>query len=298
MEPGNEIFRGILAAIISLIILGGSLVLALEENSASVAYVASLTPSPAHSSTPVNTTRPGEPTHTPSLTAEPTNTPTESRPTSCPYPEGWIQITVQEGDSLESLAEAYGTTAKRLSEANCLLSDSLPVGATIYVPAPSPTLTPSPVSPPPTQPIQCGPPPGWIPYTVQPGDNLYRISLAYGVSISELQQANCLGSSTRIQTGQLLYVPNVPTRVVTATPSRTPTKTATPTATKTSPPTATNTAQPPTGTATKTATATPTATASPTATNTNTFTPVPPTATSTPTQTPVPTATATDTTAP
>ena len=296
MEPGNEILKGILAAIISVIILGGSLVLALEEDSASLAYVASWTPSPAHSSTPVNTTRPGEPTHTPSLTPEPTNTPTESRSTSCPYPEGWIQITVQEGDNLESLAQAYEITAKRLSDANCLLSDSLPVGASIYVPPPSPTLTSSPVPPPPTQPIQCGPPPGWIPYTVQPGDNLYRISLAYGVSISQLQQANCLGSSTRIKTGQLLYVPNVPTRVVTATPSRTPTKTATPTASKTNPPTSTKTPQPPTSTQTNTltATATNTATSVPTATNTSTPTPVPPTATST--QTPSPTATATNTT--
>jgi len=288
MEPGNEILRGVLATIISILLVGGSLVLALEEDSASVAYVASLTPSPTHSPTPVNTTRPGEPTYTPSFTPAPTNTPTETPPKTCSYPEGWIQITVQEGDSLKSLAQAYGTSAEQLSDANCLLSDSLPVGASIYVPPPTPTLTPSLVPPPPTQPIQCGPPAGWIPYTVQPGDNLYRISLAYGVSITQLQQANCLGSSTRIKTGEILYVPNVPTRVVTATPSRTPTKTATPTATKTSPPTSTNTTQPPTSTATntKTATATRTATANPTATNTSTSTPVP---TSTPTPSPTPT---------
>jgi LysM repeat protein len=291
MEPANEILRGILAAIISILLVGGSLILALEEDSASVAYVASSTPSPTRSPTPVNTTRPGEPTYTPSLTPAPSETPTETPPKTCPYPEGWIQITVQEGDSLKGLAEAYGTTAEQLSEANCLLSDSLPVGASIYVPPPTSTLTPSPVPPPPTQPIQCGPPAGWIPYTVQPGDNLYRISLAYGVSIAQLQRANCLGSSTRIKTGEILYVPNVPTRVVTATPSRTPTKTATPTTTKTSPPTATHTTQPPTNTATKTATATRTATASPTATDTSTSTPSP---TATPTETPSPIPTETD----
>jgi membrane protease YdiL (CAAX protease family)/LysM repeat protein len=55
----------------------------------------------------------------------------------------------------------------------------------------------------------CGSPPaGWVTYTVRAGDNLSRISRAYGVSVAQLQTANCL-SGTLLHTGQKLYVPNL-----------------------------------------------------------------------------------------
>ena len=43
-------------------------------------------------------------------------------------------------------------------------------------------------------------------HTVQRGENLYRLSLRYGTTVSALQQANGLGSSTRIYAGQQLCV--------------------------------------------------------------------------------------------
>jgi len=43
-------------------------------------------------------------------------------------------------------------------------------------------------------------------HTVQRGENLYRLSLRYGTTIGALQQANGLGSSTRIYAGQQLCV--------------------------------------------------------------------------------------------
>lgn len=293
MSTQNELLAGVLAAAVSAILLGGSLLIAAAEDSASVAEAISITPSTTLSPTPVNTLRPGDPTHTPSLTSVPTKSPTPVPSTSCAYPQGWVQVSIQEGDSLQNLAETYDTSPEELAEANCLLSDSLPVGASIYVPPlpPTATLSPSPITPPPTQPIQCGPPSGWVTYRVQSGDNLYRLSLAYGVTVAQLQQANCLGASTKIKTGQVLYVPNVPTRVVTKTPSWTPTQTLTTTATKTSLSTATKTP-----TSAPTNTATNTNTPIPTPTVTNTFTTVPtsthttaPTATSTDTPTPAPT---------
>lgn len=57
----------------------------------------------------------------------------------------------------------------------------------------------------------CGPPEGWVQYTVQSGDNLYRISLKFNITVDELKQANCLGSSTVIVVGEKIYVPNTPT---------------------------------------------------------------------------------------
>jgi len=55
--------------------------------------------------------------------------------------------------------------------------------------------------------VPCGSPNTWVVYFVQPGDSLYHLSQVYGVTVAKLQQANCLGSSTSLHTGQLLYVP-------------------------------------------------------------------------------------------
>jgi LysM repeat protein len=56
-------------------------------------------------------------------------------------------------------------------------------------------------------PLACGSYESWIPYTIKSGDNLYRISLSYNVTIKELQTANCMGESTLIIAGKLLLVP-------------------------------------------------------------------------------------------
>jgi hypothetical protein len=46
----------------------------------------------------------------------------------------------------------------------------------------------------------------WVPYIVQPGDTLFRISLRARVTVGELQAANCL-LGTNIYYGQVLVVP-------------------------------------------------------------------------------------------
>jgi LysM repeat protein len=69
----------------------------------------------------------------------------------------------------------------------------------------------------------CVVPSTWIKYTVQSGDTLYSIARNYQTTVSTLQQGNCMGGSTRIITGQTIYVPNNPT--LTPTQTKTPTKT-------------------------------------------------------------------------
>ncbi len=75
---------------------------------------------------------------------------------------------------------------------------------------PEPTLT--------AIPTPCLPPASWVPYTVQPGENLFRIALRYGMTAQALQEANCLSSAGEIRSGQTLYVPYyvspTPTRCV------------------------------------------------------------------------------------
>ena len=180
------------------------------------------------------------PLFTPSLTITFTPLPPSADlyppPASCPPPLGWSRITVQAGDTLDSIAKEYGTTKEELILANCLITEVIIPGTILYVPGVPPT----------EPPIQCGPPAGWIFYTVQPGDTLFSIGLSYGVTVAELQFANCMGSSTLIRAGTRLFVPNVPTRTpttesnppapATPRPSNTPSPTLRPSSTPTPPP--------------------------------------------------------------
>ena len=48
-------------------------------------------------------------------------------------------------------------------------------------------------------------------HVVQPGENLFRISLQYGVTVDEIVVANGLGSAEAIlSVGQELVIPNQP----------------------------------------------------------------------------------------
>lgn len=86
---------------------------------------------------------------------------------------------------------------------------------------------------PPTQPIvlpsatpaPCKPPLGWVAYTVKSGDTLFEISQRTNVTVSRLQNANCL-TGNNIRIGQQLFVPFIPTPTFTFTPL--PTSTWTP----------------------------------------------------------------------
>jgi LysM repeat protein len=210
------------------------------------------------------------PTITPSFAITQSETPTASQTqiasqtasitlaplaTCAPAPAGWIQIIITTGDSIYSIAERYKTTTDNLSAANCLTSLDLPVGYMLLVPPIQATITA----------VPCGPFAGWVrAYIVQPGDNLFRIGLSYGVTVSQLQRANCLGSSTTIFVGQRLWVPNVPTRTpgITLVPNS-------PTASSTSQPVVTTevpTLEPPTATLTQIPTTEPPPTLTATAT--------------------------------
>ena len=253
MTHFRQVVFGVLAALLSTLIIFGSLSLALTEGNLRAALVPTtfvfVTPTFVSTPTPSLIEGSGQtgaliPTGSPTHISTPTHTP-PSFPTVCPHPAGWSAITVQPGDTLNSLANAYQTTPEVLAQANCLLTGSLVAGSKLYVPGLSPTQPPNP----------CGPPPGWIFYTVQKGDNLFQISQKFGISVAELKFANCL-TSDLIRVGQKLYVPNVPTRTTSPTPR--PRFTRTPTPTEQVPTdTPTDTPQPPTPTDTGTPTETP-----------------------------------------
>jgi LysM repeat protein len=267
MKALRQMGSGFIIGVVSLLLVVGGISLSLAETSAP-----SLPPTPS----PIPTTFAVEfasplppPTQFVEISTE-TSTPTPTmilaQPTSCVIPAGWVSITVRSNDTLYSIAERHKTTADILDQNNCLNNIPPATGSVLYVP-PVPTVTV----------IPCGPPASWVrAHTVKAGENLFRISLLYRTSVAQLQRANCMGSSTIIHVGQVLWVPNVPTSTpgitVTPTPSRTSTHSfATPTNTLTRTPDFST----PTNTATNTTV--PTSTTAPTQT-------IPPSPTPTPTQ--------------
>jgi len=258
--------NALVAAILSIGLTLGALSISL------VGFVPEEAPSPTptliFSPIPVTATNTIPPTST-SLVAVNTPTPTNTiiPPTSCQPPAGWVAAVVQTGDTLDSLAVRYGTNKDILKSRNCLFTDSLIPGTLLYVPGGVPTSTVRAC-------IQGAA--GWIRnYTVRPGDTFFNIASRYGTSANLIKQVNCRVSDI-IYSGEVLYVPNVPTRTPTFTPLPGITYTAAPYLTEPF-----------------------TQTVLPfTATFIPTQTPVPPTATTAPTLTPVQTQTASPTAIP
>jgi len=199
---------GVLIALASIGLLLGGFSLSLAEGNSMATATLSSTPTPTPtlmptssptwqplppsiSTTPSLDSPTSLPTWTPSLTLTP-----PAPPTNCPPPLGWLVYFVQPGETLDNIASRYRISTPILQGANCLVTKELLPGVVIYVP-PMRTQTPLP----------CGAPYSWTVYSVQPGDTLYRLSQTYGTTVAELQRANCLGASTLLHTGQVLYVP-------------------------------------------------------------------------------------------
>lgn len=287
MQALRQFGSSLLLGIISFLLILGGMSTALAEKNISnppVTITETSLPGRDADTPPAATITPASPGLLPITTesASPTSTATIPPSSSCPAPAGWYSYIVRVGDTLANVAARYKITESALQEANCLIGGSLIPDTRIYVPSMPPMATATTII------VPCGAPYGWVRYTVRAGDTLFSLARAYGVTVPKLQNANCLGSSTYIQAGKQIYVPNIPTR--------TPYPSATPTASQTNAPsstplpasqTATPTNLPPTSTATATASKTALPTGTATATASKTAFPTA-TATATKTNTPVP----------
>jgi LysM repeat protein len=257
-------------AVFSVLLVIGSLSLSLAEAYIPVSPEATATVPTTPVPITVTVTAP-IPVDSPTATSTPTPTNTPQPAPSCPQPPlGWISVAVQAGDTLNLVAARYNATTEQLRAANCLLTDSLVQGSSLFVPPPLPTsvITTGTL-------VRCGQPPGWVKaYVVHAGETLFGISQNYGISLSLLKSANCKDDRNLINVGEVLWVPNVPTRTPTSAVTFTPnfstpnpteplTETALPFTQTILPFTATNI--PPTDTPIPTSTSAPTLTASPTA---------------------------------
>ena len=129
------------------------------------------------------------------VTPAPTVTPAPGV-TVTPIPGGLVYYTVQWGDTLSSIALRYRVTIDAIMRANNLTNANyIRIGQVLLIPGTTP--------PPPPPP----PPGGQTTHVVQPGDNLYRISLRYGVSIDAIVAANRILNPWYIFVGQILVIP-------------------------------------------------------------------------------------------
>ena len=218
---------GFLAALISIGVVLGSLLLAFTESGTGRAFNKIATVTVSQSPIPILTSKP---TQTPGgqIQFEPTPTLTGTatevmEKAVCPPPSGWVVITVRAGDTLESLAQVNLINVQVLKEANCLVTNRLLPGVLLYVPGkPTEPATATPL--PMRTATPCGPPRNWFSYRIQPGDTLYSIAMATSSTVRELQLANCLSSPDRIRVGQIIYLPS---QLVRSTPTSTPSPTLT-----------------------------------------------------------------------
>lgn len=225
---------GLAAAALVMLTVGGGFLLSLTESGAGpagarIALGASPTPTALASPTAIPTIAPPSPTPEPTATPEPSvvasptplptlpppTVPPTVAPTHCGPPSGWRPVTVQRGDTLFGLALRYGVSVDEIANANCLSGAGLVAGARLYLPPVAATVV-----------VECGPPSDWVLYTIQQGENLFRLSLRYGVTLAQMQKANCINNPADIRAGQQIYVP--PVEAMTVTPSPSPAETATP----------------------------------------------------------------------
>ena len=105
--------------------------------------VAVLSPIPTHTIGPTNTALP----NTPTFESSPTPTPPTPEATSCGAPSGWKLYIVRPNDNLFRLGLKTQTTVEQIKLANCLTSDLIFAGNSLYLPFLPPIDTPAPQPP-------------------------------------------------------------------------------------------------------------------------------------------------------
>jgi LysM repeat protein len=136
---------------------------------------------------------PGEPT--PVSGTEPTVT----DPTAVPAPSDLpTNHTVQDGETLFSISQQYGVSAEEIAAANNITTSSTLTVGQVLVIGTTPSVVVDPV--PPTS-------GGEQTHTVQPGENLFRISLRYGKTVDEVAAYNGIANPHYIYPGQVIRIP-------------------------------------------------------------------------------------------
>lgn len=203
----------VVGAIALLLIFIGSVLVFQWYRNPDAAVFSFFAPTATPTMTATATETPLPPTNTP---LPPTATPTETQtPTITPTPtiSGPFIYTVQEGDTLFSIAEQFGIPLSRLMEVNDLVDGSIFVGDQLLIPDPN---EPTPTA---TE-IPAGLPRGFIvEYRIQPNDTLSAIAALYNSTVEAILEENEeLEDINSIFVGQVIRIPvNLVTPVPTST---------------------------------------------------------------------------------
>jgi len=151
---------------------------------------------------PIRSEYPQPPTFTPAPTSILPTVPAPTVLPPTPVPGSYGTYVVQRGDTLSALAQRFGATVAALAQLNNIVNPNLIYpGQVLRVPGAAP-IPPTPVPPVPTL-----PPAQPTTHVVQPGENLYRIALLYGVTWDAIARANGLWNPNLIYAGQVLVIP-------------------------------------------------------------------------------------------
>ncbi len=149
-----------------------------------------------------------------------------ARPIAAQQP-GSTEYVVQPGDNLNRIARQFGVSAAEIARANGITNPNiLFVGQRLIIPLPAQptavatTEATSAATPAATAPVTATPLATAVAtaaptavteipatYTVQPGDNLYRISLKFNTTMQALMELNGLANPNVIFVGQVLKIP-------------------------------------------------------------------------------------------
>lgn len=159
-----------------------------------------------------------EPTAEPTeeMTAEPTEEPTveaTAEPTTAPAIVNPVVITgetveyiIQPGDTLFSISQRFGVSVQSIIDLNGIVNPSLIYwGTRIRIPADNADEGPGTGGPGTATPAP--PDNGLTTHIVQPGDNLYRLSLRYNTTMARLMDLNGIQNPNLIFLGDELIVP-------------------------------------------------------------------------------------------
>ena len=173
----------------------------LAEDFGDLAGSAQVTPTPLPP-TPLPTPLPPTPLPTPlppTPLPPPLMPPTPFPPTPAPappvapyVPPAGATYVVRWGDTLVSIAQAFGVSVDAIKMANQLTSDLILVGQELIIPGAG------------------GAPAGQgasIVHVVEPGETMFRIALRYGTTVEALAQANGIANPWFIYVGQELTIP-------------------------------------------------------------------------------------------
>jgi murein DD-endopeptidase MepM/ murein hydrolase activator NlpD len=130
--------------------------------------------------------------------------------------EGGTPVTVNAGDTIDTIAHRYGVPASAIIQSNNLTAPAnIYAGQQLVIPryqgshGPTQASRAPAVSAPRTAPAAATPAGNGAVHVVGPGDTLSRISRRYGKSIGEIVKANNIAITTRLNVGDRLVIPGV-----------------------------------------------------------------------------------------